>query len=84
MTCARIKRHLYGLWFLTILAHPRGLLQQALLTWLNPLPTSYVLLMNYGVISTPCVVIDREVVYTGRVPSRDNIEQWLKASRSKQ
>ena len=34
---------------------------------------------GYGVMSTPGVVIDGKVVHAGGVPSRDKIEQWLKA-----
>ena len=36
-------------------------------------------IMGYGVMSTPGVVIDGKVVHAGGVPSRDKIEQWLKA-----
>ena len=36
-------------------------------------------IMGYGVMSTPGVVIDGKVVHAGAVPSRDKIEQWLKA-----
>ncbi|MBP9229696.1 MAG: TM0996/MTH895 family glutaredoxin-like protein [Candidatus Accumulibacter sp.] len=32
---------------------------------------------NYGVMSTPAVVLDGKVVHTGGIPSRDKIEQWL-------
>ena len=36
-------------------------------------------IMGYGVMSTPGVVINGEVVHAGGVPSRDKIEQWLSA-----
>jgi len=36
-------------------------------------------IMSYGVMSTPGVVIDGQVVHAGGVPSRDKIEQWLAA-----
>lgn len=36
-------------------------------------------IVNYGVMSTPGVVIDGKVVHAGGVPSRDKIEQWLGA-----
>jgi small redox-active disulfide protein 2 len=36
-------------------------------------------IMGYGVMSTPGVVIDGKVVHAGGVPSRDKIEQWLAA-----
>lgn len=34
-------------------------------------------IMQYGVMSTPGVVIDGQVVHAGGVPSRSQIEQWL-------
>ena len=37
-------------------------------------------IMGYGVMSTPCVVIDGKVVHAGGVPSRDKIAGWLSAS----
>lgn len=37
-------------------------------------------IMNYGVMSTPGVVINGKVVHAGGIPSRDKIEQWLTAS----
>lgn len=36
-------------------------------------------IVNYGVMSTPGVVIDGKVVHAGGVPSRDKVEQWLGA-----
>ena len=35
---------------------------------------------RYGVMSTPCVIIDGEVVHAGGVPSREKIDQWLSAA----
>lgn len=35
-------------------------------------------IMEYGVMSTPAVVLDGRVVHTGSVPGRDQIEAWLK------
>lgn len=32
---------------------------------------------GYGVLSTPGVVIDGNVVHAGGVPSREKIEQWF-------
>jgi len=37
-------------------------------------------IMGYGVMSTPGVVIDGEVVHAGGVPSREKIVQWLNAA----
>jgi len=34
-------------------------------------------IMEYGVLSTPGVVINGKVVHAGGIPSRDKIEQWL-------
>jgi small redox-active disulfide protein 2 len=35
------------------------------------------LIMGYGVMSTPGVVLDGKVVHAGGVPSRDKISTWL-------
>jgi small redox-active disulfide protein 2 len=37
-------------------------------------------IMGYGVLSTPGVVIDGQVVHAGGVPSRDKIASWLAGS----
>lgn len=34
-------------------------------------------IMDYGVMSTPGVVVDGKVVHAGGVPSRDKIAGWL-------
>jgi small redox-active disulfide protein 2 len=34
-------------------------------------------IMGYGVMSTPGVVVDGEVVHAGGVPDRQTIEGWL-------
>lgn len=36
------------------------------------------MIMRYQVLSTPAVAIDGKVVHSGSVPSRDDIEGWLK------
>lgn len=36
-------------------------------------------IMSYGVMSTPGIVIDGEVVHAGGVPSREKVAQWLAA-----
>jgi small redox-active disulfide protein 2 len=33
---------------------------------------------RYGVMRTPAVVIDGQVVHAGGVPARDQVEQWFK------
>lgn len=35
-------------------------------------------IMAYPVISTPALVIDEEVKVSGRIPSRQELQQWLK------
>lgn len=39
--------------------------------------TSPEVIMSYGVMSTPAVVIDDEVVHSGSIPHRDQIQSWL-------
>ncbi|SIP87347.1 thioredoxin family protein [Marinobacterium stanieri] len=34
-------------------------------------------IMNYGVMSTPAVVVDEQVVYSGSIPAQDAIRGWL-------
>lgn len=34
-------------------------------------------IVSYGVMSTPGVVVDGQVVHTGGIPSVEKIEQWL-------
>ncbi|MCW8328468.1 thioredoxin family protein [Photobacterium sp. SDRW27] len=34
-------------------------------------------IMAYGVMATPAVVIDEQVVHKGSVPKRDSIEGWF-------
>jgi len=34
-------------------------------------------IMGYGVMSTPGVVIDEQVVHSGSIPDRKQIEGWL-------
>ncbi|MBW8471528.1 MAG: thioredoxin family protein [Thiobacillus sp.] len=36
-------------------------------------------IMGYGVMSTPGVVINGQVVHAGGVPSREKIEHWFSA-----
>ncbi|PHQ87265.1 MAG: thioredoxin family protein, partial [Thalassobium sp.] len=33
--------------------------------------------MNYGVMSTPAVVVDEVVVHSGSIPDRKKVESWL-------
>jgi len=37
-------------------------------------------IISYGVMSTPAVVIDGSVVHSGGVPSRNAVEQWFMAA----
>lgn len=34
-------------------------------------------IMSYGVMSTPAVVIDEQVVHSGSIPTQDAIRGWL-------
>lgn len=36
-------------------------------------------IMGYGILSTPGVVVNGEVVHAGGIPTREKIEQWLHA-----
>ncbi len=36
-------------------------------------------IMSYGVMSTPGVVVEGDVVHAGGVPSREKVAQWLAA-----
>ncbi|BCG63443.1 MAG: hypothetical protein methR_P1153 [Methyloprofundus sp.] len=36
-------------------------------------------IMGYGVMSTPAVIIDEVNVHSGSIPHRDAIEAWLRA-----
>jgi small redox-active disulfide protein 2 len=36
-------------------------------------------IMGYGVMSTPGVVLDGQVVHAGGIPSKQDVEQWLTA-----
>jgi len=35
-------------------------------------------IMAYGVMSTPAVIIDKKLVHKGSVPTREEVETWLK------
>jgi predicted thioredoxin/glutaredoxin len=35
-------------------------------------------MLKYGVMSTPAVVIDNQLVHSGSIPDRKKIEEWLK------
>lgn len=36
-------------------------------------------IMSYGILATPGVVIDGEVVHSGGVPSKEKIQRWFTA-----
>ena len=40
--------------------------------------TDLEVIMGYGVMSTPAVIIDEVNVHSGSIPSRQDIELWLK------
>jgi hypothetical protein len=33
--------------------------------------------MGYGVMSTPAVVVDEQLVHSGSIPDRASVESWL-------
>lgn len=35
-------------------------------------------IMNYGVMSTPAVVVDDQLMHSGSIPDKKKIETWLK------
>ncbi|MBZ9537973.1 thioredoxin family protein [Modicisalibacter tunisiensis] len=40
--------------------------------------TSPEAMLKYGVMSTPAVVVDDQLVHSGSIPPRKKIEEWLK------
>jgi small redox-active disulfide protein 2 len=34
-------------------------------------------IVNYGVMTTPALVIDGKIVVAGRIPSKDEIKKWI-------
>ena len=42
--------------------------------------TSPQALLDYGVMSTPAVVVDNKLVHSGSIPHRDQISAWLNPS----
>lgn len=40
--------------------------------------TSPEVIMSYGVMSTPAVVLDKQLVHSGSIPDKAKIETWLK------
>jgi len=40
--------------------------------------TSAEAIMNYGVMSTPAVVVDNILMHSGSIPDRKKVEGWLK------
>lgn len=41
--------------------------------------TSPEVIMSYGVMSTPAVVIDEQLMHSGSIPSQSMISEWLKS-----
>jgi len=37
-------------------------------------------IMEYDIVSTPALVIDEDVVSSGRIPRKDEIAGWIKAT----
>ncbi len=36
-------------------------------------------IISYGVISTPAVIIDGEIVFSGRIPSNEQANSWFRS-----
>jgi hypothetical protein len=41
--------------------------------------TSPEVMMSYGVMGTPAVVVDNVLVHSGSIPSREKVKSWLSA-----
>lgn len=41
--------------------------------------TSPQVIMSYGVMSTPAVVVDGKLVHSGALPDKDKVKAWLTA-----
>ncbi len=35
-------------------------------------------IMNYGVMSTPAVVVDEQLMHSGSIPGKKKVEMWFK------
>ncbi|MCB8978960.1 MAG: TM0996/MTH895 family glutaredoxin-like protein [Ardenticatenaceae bacterium] len=44
--------------------------------------TDYAQIMAYGVMSTPGLIIDEKVVAYGRIPSNEEVNNWLIAAQN--
>lgn len=38
-------------------------------------------MMRYGVMSTPAVVVDEQLVHSGSIPDRVKVESWLEVGK---
>lgn len=43
--------------------------------------TQYDQIMQYPILATPALVLNEEVLASGRIPSRNEIEEWLLATQ---
>lgn len=44
--------------------------------------TSPEAIMRYGVMSTPAVVVDEQVVHSGAIPDKAQVEMWLEVAKN--
>ena len=39
-------------------------------------------IMNYSVMSTPAVVVDNQLVHSGSIPNKEQVEMWLEVEKN--
>ena len=61
-------------------AETRAALDQAGIPYALDKVTEYADIASYGVMSTPALVINEQVVSSGRIPARSQIVEWARAS----
>lgn len=44
--------------------------------------TDIMKIMTFGVISTPVVVVDGQVISSGKIPKKEEIQKWIKKEKT--
>jgi len=57
--------------FIKTVAHNKGIEVEVIKE------TSPEVIMRYGVMRTPAVVVDEQLVHSGSIPTKDSVERWL-------